>query len=50
VTTNPVLPGETPNELLIFGTAVMTIVPSSSSMKKQAATSSAMFRTRLLIM
>jgi hypothetical protein len=49
VTTNPAAPGETPNDALIRGIAVMTIVPSSSSMKKHAATSSAMLRARLSI-
>ena len=41
--------GETPSDELICGIAVMTIVPSSFSMKKQAATRSATLRSRLSI-
>ena len=41
--------GDTPSDALICGTAVTTIVPSSISMKKHAATSRATLRRRLSI-
>ena len=44
MTTSPIAAGGAPSDRPICGAAVMTIVPSSISMKKQPATSRAVLR------